>query len=69
MTARPKFDAYDFAGRLSEKLAGRPLRTVAEEAGVSYVTLSRAAKGWPELSHENFLRLSEWLGDRVRQAA
>ena len=70
MTAR-KFDAAAFAVRISARLGKTPLRTAAVEAGVSYVTLARAANGWDHLSVENFLRLSAWLGDvvEVREAA
>lgn len=64
--ARRLFDADDFADRLSRALAARKLtlRAAADETGVSYPTLSRVQAGWPDLSHENFLKLDHWLAEQ-----
>jgi plasmid maintenance system antidote protein VapI len=59
----PLYDAADFGRRLSERMAAnrQSQRQAAQVIGVSYSTLSRAVNGWPDLSHENWLRLSAWL--------
>lgn len=55
------FNAADFARRLKIQLGDRPARQVALAAGVSPATMSRVLSGWPELSHENWLRLERWM--------
>ncbi|PIB96478.1 hypothetical protein [Caulobacter sp. X] len=58
------FDSMAFAGELRAKLAERaPLsgRSAAIEAGVSNATFSRALSGEPNLSHESYLRLKNWI--------
>lgn len=65
----PKFDDRAFAEALRPAVdAAGGVREVARQASVSPATVSRAAQGWPQLSHENYLRLSAWLEGR-RDAA
>lgn len=62
------FDAGVFARRLAAAVArAGGVRQAAAAAGVSPATVSRACQGWPTLSHENYLRLSEWLA--LKEAA
>ncbi|PZQ63383.1 MAG: hypothetical protein DI570_09325 [Phenylobacterium zucineum] len=71
MTGGPLFDATAFARRLSAAVdvAGGQ-RATARAAGVSAATVNRACKGWPDLSHENVLRLEAWMdGQHQEQAA
>ena len=57
------FDERAFALRLQARIATFPsMRQAAADADISHVTMSRAANGWPDLSHENYLRLAAWLG-------
>jgi hypothetical protein len=61
-TLARRWDHLEFAMRIRLRLVDYPnLRAAAAEAGVSPTTLSRAANGWPELSHENFVRLETWM--------
>lgn len=58
----PLFDASAFAGRLMpvvQRVGG--VRPASRSSGVDAATLSRACRGWPTLSHENYLRLSAWM--------
>lgn len=60
----PMFDAYDFARRLTaavERAGG--VRAAARATEVSPATISRACRGWAELSVENYLRLNAWMAD------
>lgn len=62
--AEPLFDARALARRLGAAIDARPglsARAAAAEAGVASPSLHRALRGWPDLSHENFLRLERWL--------
>lgn len=64
MTDDPQlFDSAAFARRLRALLAatGLGVRQAAAQAGVSPSAMSRAASGWPQLSHENVLRLEAWM--------
>lgn len=66
----PVFDAWAFAARLKPAVAAAGGgRALAREIDVSHVTISRACRGWPELSHENYLRLSAWLDGRNEEIA
>lgn len=64
----PRFDDRAFAEALRPAVTRFGVREVARLADVSPSTVSRAAQGWPQLSHENFLRLSTWL-ERANVAA
>jgi hypothetical protein len=68
--AGPLFDAYAFARRLKPAVqtagGARALEPLVE---VSHVTISRACRGWAELSHENYLRLSAWLDAQREEIA
>jgi transposase-like protein len=68
--AEPLFDdlAFSRSLRLAVERAGG-VREVARQAGVSPSTVSRAAQGWPQLSHENWLRLTAWLETPERKEA
>ncbi len=59
----PRFDAAAFAKRLRARMdaTGLGVRQAAAQAGVSPSAMSRAASGWPQLSHENVLRLEAWM--------
>jgi hypothetical protein len=64
------FDERAFAQRLQAAIASFPsMRQAAAAADISHVTMSRAANGWPDLSHENYLRLASWLGQFERASA
>lgn len=67
----PLFDAPGFARRVVATLAERRIsyRAAAEEIGVSFATLCRAAGGWTTLSHEAFLRIEAWLNKQDERAA
>jgi hypothetical protein len=59
--------ALQFLGALTSR--GVSLREASAQAGVSYSTLSRVQSGWPDLSHENFLKLSVWMHGAATPAA
>ena len=63
MTRPPAFDAAAFGGRLQAAAEARGLgvRDIARATSCSPATVSRALRGWPDLSHENYLRLAQWL--------
>lgn len=63
-TSAPGFDAQAFAERLAPAIAARAIttRALGGEIGLSPSTISRACRGWPDLSHAAFLKLSAWLG-------
>lgn len=66
----PMFDDRAFALRLRgavEAVGG--VREVARRSRASPSTVSRAAQGWPQLSHENWLRLTAWLATHERKEA
>jgi hypothetical protein len=68
--AEPLFDDLAFAKRLRPAVdAAGGVRAVAAASGASPSTVSRACQGWPQLSHENYLRLTNWLATRERKAA
>lgn len=63
------FDSLAFARELHARLSDlAPLsgRGAALDAGVSNATFSRAMAGEPNLSHESYLRLRNWL-DRTKE--
>lgn len=65
------FDAEAFARRLREAQEARDLtvRAIAVEAGCGAATVQRALRGWPDLSHENYLRLTHWLDAHQERTA
>lgn len=66
----PAFDAYAFARQLAPAVgAAGGVRAVAAALDISAATVSRACRGWAELSHENFIRLSEWMARQQDMAA
>jgi hypothetical protein len=63
------FDSLAFARELRARLSDlAPLsaRAAAIDAGVSNATFSRALAAEPNLSHESYLRLKNWL-DRTKE--
>ena len=74
MIRPPIFDAGGFGARLQAAADARGLgvREIARATSCSPATVSRALRGWPDLSHENYLRLAHWLdadGEHERTAA
>lgn len=66
----PVFDFYAFARRLGPAVqAAGGMRAVAAVLDISPATVSRACRGWADLSHENYLRLSEWLAAQPEEIA
>lgn len=65
------FDAEAFAARLrqAQEDRGATVRAIAEAAGVGGATVHRALRGWPDLSHENYLRLAHWLDAQQERTA
>lgn len=64
----PLFDDRQFAKDLQPVVQELGMREAARIAGVSPSTISRAAAGWPQLSHENYLRLTKLLAAREEVA-
>lgn len=68
--AGPLFDAYGFAGKLAPAVrAAGGVRAVARLTELSPATISRACRGWSDLSHEAVLRLEAWLASMERVTA
>ncbi len=69
--ARRLFDAEAFAEAFQAALTSRglSLREASALTGVSYPTLSRVKAGWPDLSHENYLKLTAWMAREAQMAA
>lgn len=66
----PMFDAGALAAEiLQAETRFSSMRAAARDAQVDSATFSRARRGWPTLSHENWLRLRAWLDSRKDQAA
>jgi len=56
----PKFSIQEFADQLSKARAGRGVREVAREIGISHATLSRVENGnQPDL--DTFQKICAWL--------
>lgn len=57
------FDAQAFGQRLTAAMAQRAItgRALGAAIRLSGSTISRACRGWPDLSHAAFLKLSAWI--------
>jgi len=66
------FDHQALANDLAQAMADRPdlsgQRAVAAEAEVSTATITRALRGYPDLGHENALRLRAWIDKQGKKA-
>lgn len=67
---RPLFDCLALAAEIHAASARfASMRQAAAAAGVDPATFSRARRGWPTLSHENWLRLRAWLDSLHQEQA
>lgn len=66
----PLFDAYAFAVRLKaavQRVGG--MREAERLSGIPVTTFSRVCAVWPALSHENYLRLEQWMAGLEQEQA